>query len=222
MIVSCPEYDIIFGTKGDDNMLSYIEQIENEISKLDPGKVFIANDFLEIASYETVRKSLNRLVDDDKIKRVINGFYHNPEYSELIQEYAAPSMHELAIAIARKYNWNIAPYGSTALNILGLSTQVPSTWTYISSGRNKTYHVSKRTIVFKKVKLGEIANMSLKTATIIQAIKALGRDRIRKKDIQTMRSRLSQKEKTELMNEATAVSAWIYEIIRELCEGENE
>lgn len=222
MIVSCPEYDIIFGTKGDDNMLSYIEQIENEISKLDPGKVFIANDFLEIASYETVRKSLNRLVDDDKIKRVINGFYHNPEYGELIQEYAAPSMHELAIAIARKYNWDIAPYGSTALNILGLSTQVPSTWIYISSGRNKTYHVSKRTIVFKKVKLGEIANMSLKTATIIQAIKALGRDRIRKKDIQTMRSRLSQKEKTELMNEATAVSAWIYEIIRELCEGENE
>ncbi len=203
-------------------MISYAEQIENKIGKADPGKVFIANDFLEIASYETVRKTLNRLVNDKKISRIIRGFYHDPEYSELIEEYAAPSMHELAIAIARKYNWNIAPYSGTALNLLGLSTQVPSKWTYISSGRNKEYLVGKSILVFKKVKPGEIANMSLKTATVIQAIKALGKDGVGKKDIQKIRSNLSQKEKTELMEDSTAVAAWIYEIIREICEGKDE
>ncbi|MDI9471826.1 MAG: hypothetical protein GX260_01060 [Tissierellia bacterium] len=203
-------------------MISYAEQIKNKIGKADPGKVFIANDFLEIASYETVRKTLNRLVNDKKISRIISGFYHDPEYSELIKEYAAPSMHELAIAIARKYNWNIAPYAGTALNLLGLSTQVPSKWTYISSGRNKEYQVGKSILVFKKVKLGEIANMSLKTATVIQAIKALGKDGVDKKDIQIIRSNLTQKEKTELMEDSTAVASWIYEIIREICEGKDE
>lgn len=203
-------------------MLSYAEQIKNNIKESYPGKVFIANDFLGITSYETARKSLNRLVNDKKISRVISGFYYIPEYCELIEEYATPSMHELAIAIARKYNWDIAPYGNTALNLLGLSTQVPSKWIYISSGQNKEYQVGKSILVFKKVKLGEIANMSLKTATVIQAIKALGKDGVRKKDIQKIKNNLSPKEKTELIKDSTAVAAWVYEIIREICKNEDK
>jgi len=60
---------------------------------------------------------------------------------------------------------------------------------------NKEYQVGKSILVFKKVKLGEIANMSLKTATVIQAIKALGKDGVRKKDIQKIKNNLSPKEK---------------------------
>jgi len=48
-------------------MLSYAEQIKNNIKESYPGKVFIANDFLGITSYETARKSLNRLVNDKKL-----------------------------------------------------------------------------------------------------------------------------------------------------------
>lgn len=203
-------------------MISYTEQIENRISEFAHGKVFIANDFFDIASYETVRKTLNRLVDDGKIRRIINGFYYNPRYSELIGEYEAPSMYELAIAIARKYNWNIAPYNSTALNLLGLSTQVPSKWTFISSGRYAEYKVGNNTIEFKRVKPSEIANMSLKTATVIQAIKALGKDKITQNDIQKIRKHLSEEDRNNLLKEATSTTAWIYEIIKEICEDENE
>ncbi len=105
---------------------------------------------------------------------------------------------------------------------MGLSTQVPRQWTYISNGRNKTYQVGQNVIAFKKVKPGEIANMSLKNATIIQAIKTLGKDGVSPKDIQTISKRLSPQEKTALMEDATAVAAWIYEIIREISVGKDE
>ena len=203
-------------------MLSYAEQIENKINDCARGKVFIANDFLDIASYETVRKTLNRLTNNDKIKRILKGFYYNPSYNELIREYEAPSMHELAIAIARKYNWDIAPYSTTALNFLGLSTQVPSKLTYISSGRNKEYQMGNNVIAFKKTRPAEIANMSFVTATVIQAVKTLGKDKITEKTIQTISHYLSQKEKRDLMNEATSVAAWIYKVIRKICEDKNE
>ena len=98
-------------------MSSYTEKISNRINILEANKVFFANDFLDITSYETARKTLNRMVNERKIKRVIDGFYYNPRYSELIGEYEAVSIYELALAIARKYNWNIAPYNSTALNL---------------------------------------------------------------------------------------------------------
>ena len=203
-------------------MNSYLDQIKNRINDFDSRKVFINNDFLDIAGNETVRRTLNQLVSENKIKRVINGFYYNPIYSELIGEYEAVSIHELALAIARKYNWNIAPYSSTALNLLGLSTQVPTHYKYISSGRYKEYKIGDTVLEFKKVNPGEIANMSLKTATVIQAIKSLGKENITNEVIQKIRENLTQEERTDLMNESKSVPAWIYEVIREISEGENE
>lgn len=203
-------------------MNSYLDQIKNRINDFDSRKVFINNDFLDIARNETVRRTLNQLVSENKITRVINGFYYNPRYSELIGEYEAVSIHELALAIARKYNWNIAPYSSTALNLLGLSTQVPTHYKYISSGRYKEYKIGDTVLEFKKVNPGEIANMSLKTATVIQAIKSLGKENITNEVIQKIRENLSEKERIDLMNESKSVPAWIYEVIREICEGKNE
>ena len=203
-------------------MNSYLDQIKNRINDFDSRKVFINNDFLDIAGNETVRRTLNQLVSENKIKRVINGFYYNPIYSELIGEYEAVSIHELALAIARKYNWNIAPFNSTALNLLGLSTQVPTHYKYISSGRYKEYKIGDTVLEFKKVNPGEIANMSLKTATVIQAIKSLGKENITNEVIQKIRENLTEKERTDLMNESKSVPSWIYEVIREICEGQNE
>ena len=203
-------------------MSSYMEIISDKINSFDSHKVFFANDFLDIASNATVRQILKRLADEDKIKRVIDGFYYNPKYSELIGEYEAVSIHELALAIARKYNWNIAPYSSTALNLLGLSTQVPTHYKYISSGRYKEYKIGDTVLEFKKVNPGEIANMSLKTATVIQSIKSLGEEDITSEVIQKIRENLTEKERKDLMNESKSVPAWIYEVIREICEGKNE
>ena len=199
-------------------MSSYIEIISDKINSFNSHKVFFANDFLDVASNATVRQILKRLADEDKIKRIIDGFYYNPRYSELIGEYEAVSIYELALAIARKYNWNIAPYNSTALNLLGLSTQVSSHYKYISSGRYKEYKIGDTILEFKKVNPGEIANMSLKTATVIQAIKSLGKENISNEVIQKIRENLTEKEKLDLMNESKSVPAWIYEVIRKIKE----
>ncbi len=203
-------------------MSSYMEIISDKINSFDSHKVFFANDFLDIASNATVRQILKRLADEDKIKRVIDGFYYNPSYSELIGEYEAVSIHELALAIARKYNWNIAPCSSTALNLIGLSTQVPTHYKYISSGRYKKYTIGDTVLEFKKINPGEIANMSLKTATVIQAIKSLGKENINSEVIQKIRENLTEKEKLDLMNESKSVPSWIYEVIREVSEDKNE
>lgn len=203
-------------------MSSYIESIKTRINNFDSNKVFFAKDFLDIASYETIRKTLNRMVNENIIKRVIDGFYYNPRYSKLIGEYEAVSIHQLAIAIARKYNWNIAPYNNTALNLLGLSSQVPSHYKYISSGRYKKYKIDDTILEFKKVNPGEIANMSLKTSTVIQAIKSLGKQNITTDVILKIRENLDEDEISILMEESKSAPSWIYEVIREISGGEDE
>lgn len=203
-------------------MKSYTDTIEERINSPSFYQVFSVNDFLDIASYETIKRTLNRLVKDNKTIRIINGFYYKAKYNELIDDYEAFSMHELALAIARKYNWNIAPYNSTALNLLGLSTQVPSHYKYISSGRYKEYNIGETVLEFKKVNPGEISNMTIKTATVIQAIKSIGKDNITDEVILKIRENLSEKEKEDLLRDAKSTSSWIYEVIRKICEDKDE
>ncbi|WP_434323700.1 DUF6088 family protein [Mycoplasma capricolum subsp. capricolum] len=198
--------------------MSYTSQIQDRIDSFRSGKVFISNDFLDIASNETVRRTLNKLVNENKIKRIMNGFYYNPEYSELIHEYEMFTINELAFSIARKYNWEIAPFGIACLNILGLSTQVPAKMIYVSNGKNKTYKIQKREIEFKKVNNKEISNMSLKTKIVIQAIKEIGKNELNQKDINKIQNQLSDTEKQNLLKEAKNTTAWIYEYIKKICK----
>ena len=64
--------------------------------------------------------------------------------------------------------------------------------------------------------------MSLKTATVIQAIKSLGKENISNEVIQKIRENLTEKERTDLMNESKSVPSWIYEVIREISEVKDE
>lgn len=198
--------------------ISYKESVVKKIESFEAGTVFIANDFLEIASYERIRNILNRLVKDGTIHRILNGVYYQPKYSELIEEYEAPNVHQVALAIARKYNWTITPSENTALNILGLSTQVPAKWVYLSDGKYVTYSFGGIDIEFKRRSNAEISNMSTITSMVIQAIKAIGKDRISGEQIDILKKRLSGEEKKALLREGKTATAWIYEILRKIGE----
>ncbi len=198
--------------------MNYKQEILSRIEKYESNRVFIANDFFDIAGYETVRSTLNRLVEDKEITRIMKGIYYKPKYIELIGEYESPSVNEVANAIARKYNWTIAPSGNTALNLLGLSTQVPAKWTYISDGRYAGFSFGNVTIEFKRRNNGDISKMSTLTAMVIQSIKAIGKDKITSKQIGYLREKLSYREKSELLADSRATSAWVYGIIKKICE----
>lgn len=214
----CTKFYTIFGAKEVSYHMNYKQEILNKIENFGPNKIFIANDFFDIAGYETVRSTLNRLVGDKEIMRIMKGVYYKPEYIKLIGEYAAPSVNEVANTIARKYNWTIAPAGNTALNLLGLSTQVPAKWTYISDGRYASFSFGNVTIEFKRRNNGDISKMSTLTAMVIQSIKEIGKDNISQKQIDYLRGKLSEKEKSELLTDSKTTSAWVYEVIKKISE----
>ena len=112
----------------------YLKQIEARVTAAPSGTAFVASDFLDIADSDAVRKALSRLTESGKLRRIVRGVYDCPRYSSLLQEYEAPNIEETAKAIARNFGWQIAPCGDTALNLLGLSTQVPAVWQYVSDG----------------------------------------------------------------------------------------
>jgi hypothetical protein len=192
-------------------------KIEKKIADFGNDAVFIANDFLEIAEYETVRRALNRLTDKKNIQKILRGVYYCPRFSEFLQEYEAPSPHQVALAISRKFNWNIAPSGATALNMLGLSTQVSAKWSYVSDGTYNSFELGNFIIEFKHRNNREITGMSYKTALIIQGIKALGKGNVDDAVIQKLRASLDESEKLRLLKEAAPTTVWVHQVIRRIC-----
>ncbi len=192
-------------------------EIKNRIEMLDEGAILFTADFADIASAATVRKCLSRQIAENKIRRVMDGIYEKPIYSNLLQEYIPADPDTVAAAIARNYRWTIAPSGDVALNKLGLSTQVPVVWTYISDGPYRDYSWDNITISFKHRTNREISFMSDITILIVEAIRTLGKARIDEKTITILKNRLSDEEKEIILKEARGTSEWIYGTIRKVC-----
>lgn len=166
--------------------------------------------------------SLTRLEKEGVIRRLAWGIYEYPRFSELLQCYAAPSPDKIAQAYARNFGWHIAPSGNAALNLLGLSTQVPATWTFVSDGAYRTYQFGKITIQFKHTSNKNIAEFSYITALVVQALKTLGKQNIDERVISQLSSRITNSDKEIILKEARYTTAWIYQIIKSICKGVEE
>lgn len=198
-------------------MRKYIDIIRNKINSFQNNYVFISKDFISDVDYETVRKALSRLCEKSEIKKISRGYYYKPIYLSIINDYSKPNIDSYAKAIARNMNWKIFPTGNTALNEFGLSTQVPSNYSYISSGRTISYEVDKIVILFTHRSSRE-TDFSYITGTVIQALKAIGQDNITDEIINKISSRLLKEEKRIVLLESKNSSAWIYEMIKLICK----
>ena len=200
----------------------YMQEIRARILAAEDGAVFVAPDFADIADTATIRQGLKRLYQAGIIRRIIRGVYEKPKYSKLLDEYVAADPDAVAKALARSYHWTIAPCGNTALNLLGLSTQVTAVWSYISDGPYKTYEWNSTKLEFKHRTNKEITGLSYMTSLVIQALKTLGRTNVTPEIIQTLSEKLSEDEKQACLKEATESTDWVYDTIRKMCGGDTQ
>ena len=200
----------------------YLNQIRGNIETAENGSVFVSTDFTDITDKKTVNMGLIRLADEGLIKKILFGVYYKPEFSKLLGEAVAPSPNKVAHALARNFGWTIVPCGDTALNLLGLSTQVPSQWVYVSDGAYKEYTFDNTTIKFKRTTNKEISKVSYKTALTIQALKALGKENITEQVILRLKKILTDEEKEKMLAESKSATSWVLELIKVICKDEEK
>ncbi len=198
----------------------YIYEIRERILAANEGSIFAASDFADIADTNTVRSALHRLVQEGVLRRILNGIFEKPKYSKLLGEYVAADPEAVAKALARSYHWTIAPCGNTALNLLGLSTQVTAVWSYISDGPYKTYEWNSTKIEFKHRTNKEITGLSYMTSLVIQALKTLGKTKVTPEIIRILSDKLTEEDKEAMLKEATESTDWVYDTIRKIAGGE--
>ena len=188
---------------------SCIKQIRDRILSSPKDSVFVLSDFSGIADSDNVRQTVSRLKKEGLLQPVLRGVYVKAT------ENAAPDA--VAHAIARNFGWTIVPHGDIALNILGISKTKPKIWAYVSNGMYKEYSFGDVTVKFKRTTNRFISNISYKTALIIQALKTLGKGRVKSGEIEAIKGSLTDDEREALLSEAQCASSWIYDLVKKIC-----
>ena len=193
--------------------INSLERIKNTINQSDPGSVFVASDFANIANNEVVRKNLSLLTKRKLINRINHGLYIKPEYSKLTNEVMPFDPDKVADAIARNHGWKIIPFGQTALNTLGLSNQVPVTYEYLSDGPYRFYEIDGYKISFMHRANKDLNDIPYKTALIISAIRALGEANVTSDHIRIIKSKLTDDEKKNLLDDTKYITRWVRTVL---------
>jgi hypothetical protein len=199
-------------------MDSIQKTIEKRIVDLPDGQVFIPADFLSITSMVNINNVLARLLKAGVIRRPMRGVYSKPQISEKLGIELSPMADDMVAAIARKNKWKVAPAGQTALNRIGLSTQIPAITEYVTSGPNKTYEYDGFAIRLRHRANRDMLENSPITLTFTQALKALGKEGIDQVVIDTLRRKLTNEQIGTIYGETQMATSWVFEIARELKE----
>lgn len=195
-------------------MRSVKDKIQSRIEHQEAGYAFSAKDFLRDFQRYEVDVALSSLVKEGIIRRIIPGIYERPRWNELLALPAAPDLYSIASALARKFSWRIHPSGNTALNFLGLSTQIPVQLVFLSDGPSRKYIIGERGIEFRHTSLHELIFRLPESAMVVQALKALGKEHIDEEVMQTLREKYPNALWKRMSADTCNASGWIHETIR--------
>jgi len=198
------------------------------IKEQPPGWVFSAYDLIfEFYRGET-DESLSYLAKEGAIRRILRGVYDYPIYNEQLKMNEPPDINKVAEALSRKFNWKIYPDNDTVLKNMGLSEfavstlndisskQVPKNSIYYTNGPSKRYYIGDQCIEFKHISQKETSLMYANTAMVIQAIKAVGKNQITPEFLTKLAGKFTFSEWTQIRDDASNSTGWIYNIIRRL------
>ena len=138
------------------------KQIRERIELQGENTLYMVRDFADLNNDGLVTRALSRLEKEGMLVRISQGIYLYPMRNRF--GILKPSIDDIAVAIAQKDKAGIIPSGLTALNKLGLSTQVTMNAVYLTDATAREIKIENRTIVLKQLPLFHLRRQMLFSA----------------------------------------------------------
>jgi hypothetical protein len=178
------------------------------------GRVLFIDDFENYGNPESVKKAMLRLCNKGVLYRLGHGIYCYPKIDKRIG-IIPPNTDEIAQAIAKKNKVKLAVPGVVALNLLGLSTQVPMRVVYLTDGSSRTVKIGKRSIVFKRTSPKNLLAKGELSGMLIQALKVMGKDSIDEDIKKRIREILLNERRENILHDIKLAPFWIRQLFLE-------
>lgn len=190
--------------------------LREKILEAEYDSVFFRSDFPEYHP-ESVGRVLSELANEDSLLRLAPGIYVKPRVSRFGP--VMPSVEKVVKAIAERDKVQVIPAGVVALNMLGLSTQVPMVYCYLTMGSARTINLGNIKVILKR---GVPRNFAYKTkliAMLVQALRALGEGNVEDEELSQIAMLLTKEpDKEALRNDVQMMPEWMKRIVKPLLQ----
>ena len=174
--------------------------------------ILFRSDFPEYHT-EFVGSILSELTTEGMLVKIAHGIYAKPRRSKF--GVVLPSVDKVVQAIAARDNAEVLPSGMTALNALGLSTQVPMNYTYLTTGSERTVNLSNRKVVLKRAVPKNFCYGTRLISLLVQALKALKKENVGEEELNIIQQLvLKETDKETLAKDVDMMPAWMKRVIK--------
>lgn len=188
------------------------QTLRQQILSSENDTIFFRNDFPQYHP-ESVGRVLTDLTDNGDLVRIASGIYVKPRMSRFGP--IMPSIEHVVKAISIRDKAQILPSSETALNVLGISTQVPMSYSFLTTGSARKLTIGKRQVTLKR---GVPRNFAYKTqliALVVQALRCLGEANVGSRELeQIQRLILKEPDKQALIRDVQIMPVWMKRIIK--------
>lgn len=188
------------------------QTLREQILSSEDGAIFFRNDFPQYHP-ESVGRILTDLTEEGELIRIASGIYIKPRMSRFGP--VMPSIEHIVKAISIRDKAQILPSGDTALNALGLSTQVPMSYSFLTTGSARKLSIEKRQVTLKR---GVPRNFAYKTqliGLIVQALRCLGEPNVTSKELEQIQRLITKEsDKEALIRDVHMMPVWMKRIIK--------
>ena len=191
------------------------KDIYGRIASLEGGSVIFASDFLDLCTERQAGRVLTELEAKGEIKRLARGIYCKPTVTRFGPLY--PDISKIVKAVAQRDHAQVLPSGYTAANMLGLSTQVPMAYTFITSGSSRQLTVDGKTINLQRAVPRNFAYKTRLASLIVQALKATGTENIGLEEVSALKNAIDKNpDKEAFRSDVLMMPVWMKTIITPL------
>jgi predicted transcriptional regulator of viral defense system len=193
-------------------MQSIKNKIKTTIKKKGRGKIIFTKDFSLLGTEFVIRKSLSRLCEEGMILRLAGGIYLYPKISKLIG-IVYPSVEEVVKQMSIREKSRIVPTGLYALNKIGLSTQVPMRFVFLTDGAARELTVAGVKVKLQRTIAKNLAFKGKLTVLVVFALKEIGKNNLQDNELRRVKELLSHEIKDVIIHDSRLAPNWIAEIM---------
>lgn len=172
------------------------------------GWVFTPNHFLDLGQRKSIDMALSRLRDEGSIRHLAHGLYDYPKKHPKLG-LLSPGPDGVARAIAKSEATRLQPSGAYAVNLLGLSQQVPTQIVYLTDGANRTVQIGKQQIRLKRTTPKNMVTAGTTAGLVIQALRYLGEKGVTTSHVAHLQRTLSTDDRKKLWAARIHAPAWM-------------
>lgn len=169
---------------------------------------FVVTNVLSYGTRAAVDQALTRLTREGVIERVTRGMYMRPGSSKYVAK-VLPSAIKIIKAIASEGNEIIEVNGAQAAMQLGLSTQVPASQIFLTTGPSRIISLGKIKISLRHQSPSKFALAGTDAGQALRALEYLGPLEVTTKTLIKIKSKLEEREFNNLSAARGAMPTWL-------------